>query len=204
MSWLRRSPGFAVPDPYCIADTECLRNKLGITDPAVLADAEARIVSIRDVEAARTTIAGDYGLGHLQRFHRFLFRDVYDWAGTTRTVDISKPGARFCHWRYIDDQVSALLSELARDGNLVGLTTDAFVDALAHYSGEINVLHPFREGNGRTSRAFLRQLAAAAGFQLDWSELSRAANIDACRSHLHTGDLTDLIEVLRPVVRRSS
>ena len=78
------------------------------------------------------------------------------------------------------------------------------MDALARYYGELNVLHPFREGNGRTSRAFLRQLAAAAGYQLDWSELSSEANIEACRLHLQTDDLAGLIEVLRPVVRRRS
>ena len=190
------------PDPYCIADTDCLRNNLGINDPEALAEAEFRIVSVREVQASRTTIPGDYGLDHLQRFHRFLFRDVYDWAGATRTVDISKPGARFCHWRYIDDQVGAVLSDLADTGYLVGLTRDAFVNALAHYYGELNVVHPFREGNGRTCRAFLRQLAAAAGFQLDWSELSSEANIEACRRHLQSADLTGLTEVLNPVVRR--
>ncbi|GGM38717.1 hypothetical protein GCM10011608_24300 [Micromonospora sonchi] len=67
---------------------------------------------------------------------------------------------------------------------------------------ELNVCHPFREGNGRTVRAFLRQLAAAAGYLLDWSELNAEANIAACQQHLATADLSLLVTALRPVVRR--
>ncbi|MEU8257672.1 Fic family protein [Micromonospora inaquosa] len=162
------------------------------------------MTSIREVQASRMMIPGSYGLDHLQAFHRKLFCDLYDWAGQTRTVDISKPGARFCHWRYIDDQVSTILSGLSKDGFLLGLKHEAFVETLAHYYGELNVCHPFREGNGRTTRSFLRQLGAAAGFLLDWSELNEADNIAACHDHLTTTDKSMLVTVLRPVVRRLS
>ncbi|NHO82860.1 Fic family protein [Micromonospora sp. CMU55-4] len=68
----------------------------------------------------------------------------------------------------------------------------------------LNVCHPFREGNGRTLRALLRQLGVAAGYLLDWSELDAADNIAACVQHLNTGE-TDLLKAaLDPVVRRIS
>ncbi|WP_433386586.1 Fic/DOC family protein [Micromonospora sp. KLBMP9576] len=188
-------------DPYCWPDSDCLQNKLGITDPDQLREVEFRLVSVREIQAARLIIPGGYGLEHLQTF-RHLFSDLYPWAGQSRTVDISKPGARFCHWPYIDDQVSAILSRLVEDGYLLGLRQEVFVEALAHYYGELNVCHPFREGNGRTIRAFLRQLAAAAGYLLDWSELNPATNIEACRTHLATADISLLVTALRPVVRR--
>ncbi|WP_341717422.1 Fic family protein [Micromonospora sp. FIMYZ51] len=189
-------------DPYCWPGTDCLQNKLGITDADQLSEVEFRLASIREVQASRMIIPGGYGLDHLQCFHRHLFSDIYPWAGQTRRVDISKPGARFCHWRYIDDQVSTVLGRLSDDGFLLGLRPDAFVEALAHYYGELNVCHPFREGNGRTIRSFLRQLAAAAGYLLDWSELNPEANITACQQHLATTDPSLLITVLGPVVRR--
>ncbi|MEU7173194.1 Fic family protein [Micromonospora tulbaghiae] len=189
-------------DPYCWPGTECLVNRLSLRDAATLHEVEFRLVSIRDVQAARSTIPGNYGLGHLQAFHRHLFGDVYPWAGQTRTVDISKPGARFCHWRFIDDQVGSVLAPLAEDGFLLGLKREPFVDSLAHYYGELNVCHPFREGNGRTLRAFLRQLGAAAGYLLDWSELDAADNIAACARHLNTGETDLLVTALDPVVRR--
>lgn len=189
-------------DPYLVPGTDCLRNKLGLTDPKRLLEAEFRIVSIRDVQASTTSIPGSYGLAHLQSFHGFLFQDLYDWAGQTRIVDISKPGALFCHWRYVDDQVGAKLAELEDEEYLIGLKREVFVERLAHYYGEINVLHPFREGNGRTLRAFLRQVSAAAGWQLDWSELSRSKNIEACRIHLNTADSTMLGNILDPIISR--
>ncbi|MDG4833250.1 hypothetical protein O7627_28670 [Solwaraspora sp. WMMD1047] len=81
-------------DPYSWPGTDCLRNKLGIREPERLAALEARIVSVREVEVSRETIPGDYNLQHLKSFHGALFGDVYDWAGETRRVDISKPGSR--------------------------------------------------------------------------------------------------------------
>jgi cell filamentation protein len=96
---MKRSPALDVPDPYCWPGTDCLQNKLGLRDAEALRDIEGRIASVRDVEAATTTVPGDYRLGHVKAFHAHLFGDVYDWAGKTRTVDISKPGASFCHWR---------------------------------------------------------------------------------------------------------
>jgi cell filamentation protein len=182
--------------------TDCLKNKLGLTDAKQLSIVETRIVSARDVEVARTTIPGDYNLDHLKSFHRALFRDVYDWAGETRTIDISKAGSRFAHWRYVDDQVSAVLADIARNGHLIGYNRTAFVEALAHCYGELNACHPFREGNGRSLRAFLRQLGAAAGFHLDWSELTESENIRACRENLLNADTKLLEQVLGPVVRR--
>jgi len=177
-----------------------LANKLGITDPDRLLIVEARLVSIREVQVARDTIPGDYNLDHFRAFHRALFRDVYDWAGETRTVDIGME-VRFCHWRFVDDEVSAVLAELAGEGRLVGYNQPAFVERLAYYYGELNARHPFREGNGRALRAFLRQLAAAAGYVLDWSELSKSENVEACRQNLRTTDTRRLVEVLTPVVR---
>jgi cell filamentation protein len=79
-----------VSDPYSISGGGCLRNKLGITDAPTLKEIEARIVSIRDVEVARSVLPGEYNSEHLQAFHRHLFQDIYDWAGKFRTVDIRR------------------------------------------------------------------------------------------------------------------
>lgn len=169
-------------DPYSLPGESCLRNKLGVTDPEQLKQIEARLVSVRDVELARETLPGEYNLDHLQRFHWALFRDVYEWAGKTRTVDISREGARFCHWKFVDDEVSAVLSGLERDNRLFGLRREKFVE--------------------RTQRAFLRQLSAAAGWRLDWSALNKEDNIAASKHNLQTADTHKLIEVLEPVVAR--
>jgi cell filamentation protein len=85
-----------VSDPYLIPGGSCLANKLGITDADELSEVEARIVSIRGVELARETLPGEYNLAHLQAFHQALFGDMYEWAGRTRTVNISKENSLFC------------------------------------------------------------------------------------------------------------
>jgi cell filamentation protein len=189
-------------DPYFDPHANCLKNKLGLTDPELLTTVESRIVSIRDAELARTVVPGEYNLAHLQAFHRQLFQDVYPWAGRFRTVDISRGDVRFASWRFVDEQLSAVLAGLVPDRWLIGLSRRGFIARLAHYYGEINALHPFREGNGRAQRAFLRQLSASAGWRLDWSEVSKADNIEASRHNVLTADATELIKVLEPVVVR--
>jgi cell filamentation protein len=191
-----------VDDPYCYPGTNCLRNELRTRDPDVLRQVEARIVSVREVAIARETLPGEYDLDHLKRFHRYLFRDVYAWAGETRTVDIARSGAPFAHWRYVDDHVSSILDDVRRAGWLIGLKFEPFVERLAHYYGELNAAHPFREGNGRTQRAFLRQLSAAAGYRLEWSQLDPGGNTNACELNLLRADAGPLVEVLRSVVSR--
>lgn len=187
-------------DPYSLPDGKCLRNKIGATDPAVLRDVEARIVSIRDVELARATLPGEYNLQHYQEFHRHLFQDVYEWAGELRRVDITKDGSRFANWQYLSDQTSSILAELADENLLISRTRVSFVSRLAHYYGELNALHPFREGNGRTLRAFLRQVSAVAGWRLDWSALDPAENVRASRHSFLTAETSELARVLDPTV----
>ncbi len=190
-------------DPHCWPGSDCLRNKLGIRDLTLLRRAEARIVSARDVLVARDTIPGEYDLEHLKAFHRQLFGDVYDWAGETRTVDIALEGSRFGHWRFLDDDVSSVLHRLAAaDGLLIALRRPTFVERLAFYYGEINSRHAFRDGNGRTQRSFFRQLAAAAGWHVDWSGLDPAQNVEASRANLLTGSTEPLVALLDPIVSR--
>jgi len=124
-----------VADPYCVADSSCLRNRLGITDAKELRAVEARIVAVRDVEILRTTLPGEYNLEHLKSFHRRLFGDVYDWAGETRTVDIGKPGVHFAHWRLVDECLSSVLGQLAADGYLIGRTRQSCGSSLPRLVG---------------------------------------------------------------------
>lgn len=187
-------------DPYSLPGGRCLRNKIGATDPEILFAAEAKIVSIRDVELARETLPGEYNLQHYQEFHHHLFQDVYAWAGELRRVDISKGESRFAHWQYLSERTSAILAELVDENLFIGRNRMSFVSRLAYYYGELNALHPFREGNGRTLRAFLRQVSAVAGWRLDWSALDPDENVRASRHNLLTAEDNELVRVLDPVV----
>jgi cell filamentation protein len=142
-----------VNDPYSMPNG-VLRNKLGITDRQLLAEAEADITRARLVMLAERPLSGAYDLGHLRAFHATIFGDIYPWAGELRTVNIAKR-TPFCPARNLVSYAGEIFGRLASPGHLQSLQRQAFVIRLATLYGDLNVLHPFREGNGRAQRAFL-------------------------------------------------
>ncbi len=186
-------------DPYLAPSGRVLRNRLNCETQSELDTLEAAIASVREEELLADPVAGRFDLRHLCRIHEALFRDVYDWAGQTRNVNIDK-GVPFADFRSIDSYASTVFAELSDREFLVDVDRDAFVNGLTWLLSEVNAIHPFREGNGRTQRAFLRQLAREAGYDLDWSGVDRDANIAASvRSLLGHDDL--LRNILNDVVR---
>ncbi|GAA3821404.1 hypothetical protein GCM10022226_47160 [Sphaerisporangium flaviroseum] len=165
-----------------------------------MARAEADVALLRYFEVAVgiVRIEGRYDLAHLQGFHRHLFGDVYPWAGQIRTVGIAKQDV-FCLPQFIEGYAAAVFSNLAADNWLRGTDHRGFVSGLALYFSEINALHPFREGNGRTQRAFLSQLAADAGFHIAWSRLDPQDNLAISVAGFH-GDVQTVAVVLGPLV----
>ncbi|WP_045875751.1 Fic family protein [Pseudofrankia sp. DC12] len=187
-------------DPYCWPGTRCLRNLLDVRDLEELDKAEHEIVGVRTVELTTSVVPGAYDTAHLLRFHRLLFRDVYDWAGQIRLGNISKGNAPFCDVRLVGARLDQLFAELAGHRFLASLEREPFVASFGSLYGELNSIHPFREGNGRTQRAFLRQLAAHAGWSVRWESLERSANDGACREYLRSGRTATMIELLAPIV----
>ncbi|NUR90290.1 MAG: cell filamentation protein Fic [Nonomuraea sp.] len=161
-------------DPYELP-SGVLRNRLGLREQDELHSAEADIAMARLVPLRANDIPGDYDLKHLQAFHRFIFGPVYDWAGELRTVDISK-GEVFCRCLHLESFAAEIFGNLHRRDRLQGLDRSAFIQGLADFYADLNALHPFREGNGRTQRAFIQQLARSAGHSLSWSGLDADEN----------------------------
>ena len=189
-------------DPYLDPRTGVFRNRLGLTDRAALSTAESDLSLARVEQLRRRRIAGHYDLDQLRAFHWTIFQDVYPWAGQLRTVLIVKAGASFCLPHQIADTAADVFGRLAVADHLRGRDRAGFLTGLAPLLAEINALHPFREGNGRTQRAFMSQLARDAGFRLDWGSVGRDANIDAARAAAD-GDLAPLRALLDPVVHRA-
>jgi cell filamentation protein len=187
-------------DPFLDPRTGIFRNRLGLTDHAELAAAEKTMAVLRVKQLERRRIAGRYDLDHLRAFHWTIFQDVYPWSGQLRTVLIVKAGGSFCLPHLIASTAAELFDRLATADHLRGRDRTAFLDGLTPLLAEINALHPFREGNGRTQRAFLSQLARDAGFRLRWDGVDRDANIDASRAAAD-GDLAPLRALLDPVVQ---
>ncbi len=158
-------------DRHLYPGSEVLINLLGITDQVELDDAEASIVLLATLEISRAPLqepAEGPDFAYLQMIHEALFRDIYSWAGTVRDVDISKGGSRFANWRFIEQEGARLAAIIRRESWLAGLAAGRFAERMAWYMGELNVLHPFRDGNGRALREYVRYLASRAGHTLTW------------------------------------
>jgi cell filamentation protein len=184
-------------DPYSLPNGT-LRNRLGIDDAKALEAAEADITGARLVALGQLHLPGSYDLDHLRAFHRYIFGDVYEWAGELRRVDITKFDT-FCRWIHLDAYGSEVFGKLAQAGYLRGKQRADFVTALAEAYADINALHPFREGNGRAQRAFLQQLALDAGHPLTWANLNATENEKASIAGFK-GDLAPLTALLGKLV----
>ena len=160
-------------DTYVIPGTEVLRNQADIADQKALDAFEADATALRMLEMLQQPIPGNFDLAHLCAIHRYLFQDVYAWAGTLRTVDISRGNSRFASFSLIENYLGKQLRSLASEDFLRGLPPPPFVQRLAHFMGEINAAHPFREGNGRVQRLFCAQLAEQAGYFIDFESVSQ-------------------------------
>lgn len=185
-------------DTYADPVTGVLRNRLGIEDAHGLAEAEAGITRAALVRLRNRTVPGRYDLTHLRAFHRAIFQDLYAWAGELRTVTIAK-GEVFCLPRFIESYAAEVFDALAAENHLRRLGRGMFIERLAHYMGEVNALHPFREGNGRAQRAFFHQLARDAGHPLDWRGLDPRDNITASIAIMR-GDLEPMRKMLDTLV----
>jgi cell filamentation protein len=188
-------------DPYLDPRSGVFRNRLGLTDRVELATAEKRLTTARIGQLRQRRLPGRYDLDHLRAFHWTIFQDVYPWAGQLRTVLIVKAGASFCLPHQIVNTAADVFGRLATVHHLRGRNRDGFLDGLTSLLAEVNALHSFREGNGRTQRAFLGQLARDAGYRLRWEHVDRDANIDAARAAAD-GDLSPMRALLDPVVER--
>ncbi len=182
-------------DPYVYPGTNVLRNLRGIRDAAALEAAEAIASSRRMVELEQKPLTGRFDPSHLRAVHHYIFQDVYDWAGEFRTVDIGKGGNLFALKDNIASCLDRVFDQLCKERHLAGLERAGFAQRSAYYLGEINAIHPFREGNGRTQREFLRELAVRNGFDFDWARISQAQMIEASTRSFR-GDYSGLEELL--------
>ena len=156
-------------DFYCYPDSAVLKNKLDIKDWETLEKAEREITGLKAVQFSDSPFPDELNFNYIKKLHKFLFQDIYNWAGETRKVDISK-GNIFCQHELIEVNADFLMNELKAENYLLD-TTD-IVKRLAYYLGDLNSIHPFREGNGRIQRLFVAELARRAGYDLDFSGIT--------------------------------
>jgi len=187
-------------DPDVYPGTTVLKNIPGIRNQRTLDRFEADRVGQRSLELAEHPLTGFFDVTHLQRIHRYLFQDVYEWAGRFRTVDIAKGNSYFAHVPYIQSALERLFEKLSGEQYLRGAAQEDFAHRGAQILGTLNAVHPFREGNGRTQREFVRELAYKNGYWVDWSKVSRDELYKASDLSFMRGENTLLEYLLKKAI----
>lgn len=154
----------------CYPGTTCLVNKLGIQDELALAETEAAVVLGKASLLDQQPIPGGFDFDHYKRIHQFLFCDLYDWAGQIRTINLSKKGTAFVPAAEIESCAVACFKRLAEFSG-EGMSHRELAEEVADFYHTVNMLHPFREGNGRTQRIFFTQWIRSLGYDFDLSSV---------------------------------
>ncbi len=180
----------------CYSNTTCLINKFDIRDDKKLAKVEAEITFAKAAVLESEPIKPPFDFAFYKSIHRFLFEDLYDWAGELRKVDISKKGTNFCSANELEKWCNSCFKHLENENYFQGLTKEKFVEEIVDFYGTTNFLHPFREGNGRTQRIFISKLIKFNGYKFNFSNISpdllMIATIKAANGV--TDDLYDLFK----------
>jgi cell filamentation protein len=188
----------ATSDPYCYKGTAVLKNRARLRDQAALVLFEHESVLQR---ADEPYPAGPLGVAHYKALHRHLFQDVYRWAGRFRTVRIAKGGSAFCYPENIGREMRRLFGGLRDGAGLIDLSPTEFSRQAAHFLAELNAIHPFREGNGRTQLAYLGLLADGARQTLAFDRLQPQAILQAMIASFG-GNERPLAKVIRSLLPR--
>lgn len=189
------------PDPYLLPGTQVLRNLIEVQDAETLSEIEYTLVSVRLIKLQATDIPVQGTVQQLRQIHQYLFQDVYDWAGELRTINIGKGDSLFLPVQMFETGITYCERVLAEDNMLQGLDHQQFVERLSVNYDNFNVLHPFREGNGRTQRFFWDLIARDAGWHFDWRLTDKQENDHASARALLTADYSDLIHMFDRIVK---
>lgn len=189
-------------DNGCYPGTSVLINKLDIRDQAQLDENETLITTVQSLKFELEPFPEEMNFEYYKRVHRFLFESLYGWAGEIRGVNLSKQHTAFCPIDEMESLAAAIFSRLKKRNYLCGLPKNDFLSELVDLYISLNYLHPFREGNGRVQRLYLRQLAQRAGYRLNF------AGVDSDRMmiatiHAASGISDTLYQVFEEIVEKS-
>ena len=179
---------------YCYPNSDVLINKLDITDKDKLFVAEMKFTSARVQKLELQPIKGDFDFAHLKAIHKYIFQDVYEWAGETRTVEIGK-GNLFCTVRFIDDYAKSVFGKYFPQCYEAKDNIDDFLRVFAENYGDLNALHPFREGNGRAQREFARLVCLECGYDFDLYRSTHKEMLSASKLSFDKGDSSGFIKI---------
>lgn len=183
---------------------QVLANNLRIKDAPRLEQWEALFARDRLQELEQQPIQGNFNYDHLKKIHRHIFQDTYAWAGETRTVGLAKGDSKFEPRESIEAGFEKLHQRLEKSDFLRGMHKEAIVGAVTDTFIEANRLHPFREGNGRATRAWLGQLTEQAGYTLNQKGIDEVKGYwNTANAKAMKGDKAELQAIFYKALRPS-
>lgn len=190
---------------YCYPGTDILINKLGILDKNLLEDVERSYSTYKLSKIYLRDFSGNFDIDHYLDIHKYIFDDLYEFAGKIRDENISKNKIPFCRSEFIGKYLDYTLKKMKQDLKTIH-DEDSLLTYLAHYYGELDIIHPFREGNGRVQREFFRQYMSyinkntnLKNYRLEyskWSKEDKQMLITGCVHSACSGDTSILKEIL--------
>lgn len=183
-------------DPYLYPGTRVLINKAGLRDEAAASQHEAERSFTRMRQILTERLAFPNSADGLRALHRHIFQDVFDWAGKDRTVDLARDNSFFARHTLVAQSLDTAFKEIARTNGFKDHERRSFLDRLGHHLNEINAVHPFREGNGRTLRIHAALVARDACHPLRIHLIDGARWNEASRLGFVSGDHSPLAKVL--------
>ncbi len=155
-------------------------NLLGISSLKTLYQAEKEITLQKSLMLEKEPIGAGFSYEHLKKIHHFLFEDIYDFAGRDRCElgieFLGKGKSRFILGSEIPKWSEIIFNELEQKCFFTNYSESMLLEGVVMLFADINALHPFREGNGRVQRIFIKQLVQTLGYDLDFSKVSQLEN----------------------------
>lgn len=180
---------------YCYPDSNVLINKLNIRDNKLLKTAEEEITLIKQMELLKNPIKGNFTKAHLMNIHKFIFEDIYPFAGKIRREQISKADTLFYPPNLIDRELDKVFAKIKEKNMLKETDREKVFDNLAYVMAELNIIHPFREGNGRSIREFIRIMAKRMGYDMNWGNVDKDEILEA--SILSVDNYRVLVDIIK-------
>ena len=189
----------AIDSRYTYPGTQVLKNKLNIMSNEKLDMYQKKIVALKLVAIDNFDFGNKFDAKRLRAIHKYLFEDIYDFAGHYRIENITKENFRFAQCEYIEENIEIIMRKIVPE-SFTKLAQYEFVEKISYIMTELNVLHPFREGNGRTIREFVRQLCFFCGYVINWSKIDYNDILKA--SKMAVIDESTQIELLKKSIRK--
>lgn len=184
---------------YCYPDTSVLINKMYIHDKDQLLIAETSLVAVRLYQLYKNPIKGKFDYNHLCRIHHHIFQDLYSWVGKTRTVNIAKTNL-FCLVQFIPVYAESIFPAYFNDCMKAKDDPEEFIHVFTEHYADLNALHPFREGNGRSQREFAREICLKCGYAFDLRHTNHEEMLSASIESLDKGNNAGLGAIFKKCI----